>query len=54
MRKELQEDFERWWVTATFQEKMSMGISVSLILLTALSMISGLLRPRKVVQVVEK
>lgn len=24
--RELKEDFERWWVTATFEEKVSMAL----------------------------
>lgn len=46
MWKELQEDFDRWWITATFQEKASLGISLALIGLTALSMITSIFRPR--------
>lgn len=33
MLDELREDFDRWWVTATFQEKASMALSASFVLL---------------------
>lgn len=32
MLKELQEDFERWWVTATFEQKISLAVTMAILL----------------------
>lgn len=44
MLGELREDFDRWWVTASLHEKVSMGLTVTIMVMILLGSFSNLVR----------